>query len=486
MLIDELIPGINLETVNTEFKGIIEEGKTKNEVKKEINWLKTFVAFANSEGGNIYIGVEDKTHKVVALTHDKADKVVLLIHRMIREKVTPTIKYTITPHAVPNISPTRYVLAIRVEKSRNLPVVLHEDGLLGIYVRDFGQTRIASTEEIRDLVLLSENVPYDKPFTDVDYRKTDFSKLFEMAKDAGVSVTEKELISIGFMSAEKKLSEGALLFSDVYEGERTRMVVTKWPGTDKGSAIVEADEKIQGNLLNTVQQAVSFIQNHSANGYKKTDSGQEKYLSYPSRSVLEGLVNAIGHRNYFISGSQIEVNLFRDRLEILSPGSLLGVRELKKEKDISAIIPRRRNEVICGILSMLKLMENKGSGFDTIEKEYSVYGEMYRPYVSSDASSFTLCLPDVTFRGGPISDQIEEIQVHADGILTGKNDQRILSICYVESRDAKEIAAKIGISPSSYFRNNVLKRLVDEGYLLMVKDGNRMTYITNKRKVHIA
>ena len=57
--------------------------------------------------------------------------------------------------------------------------------------------------------------------------------------------------------------------------------------------------------------------------------------------------NAVAHRNYFISGSQIEINMFKDRLEITSPGALLGVREIEKETRISSIIPRRRNEVIC-------------------------------------------------------------------------------------------------------------------------------------------
>jgi len=71
------------------------------------------------------------------------------------------------------------------------------------------------------------------------------------------------------------------------------------------------------------------------------------------------------------------------------------------------------------------------------------------------------------------------------GILTGKNDQMILSFCYFQKREVKEIAAKLGIVPSTYFRNNVLKRLVDEGYLLSFKEGKSVTYIANKRKVHV-
>lgn len=485
MQFEELIPGINLETKDTEFKGIIEEGTTKNDKKKEISWLKTIVAYANTNGGVIYIGVENKTHKLVSLTHDRADQVVLMIHRLVREKVTPLIHYEIIAHPVPDTTPTRYVLGVRVEKNRNLPVALHEDGLLGIYIREFGQTRLATQEEIRDMVLLSENIPFDKPFTKRLYKKSDFRKFFEMAEERGAIITEKGLISIGFMSADKYLSEGALLFADDYSEGRTMTVAAKWPGLDKGSAIVEADETYSGNLIDVIRNATAFIRNRSSNGYKKEEDGRMDYISYPMRSVTEGIVNAVGHRNYFISGSQVEINLFRDRLEIQSPGSLLGVRELRKERNIASIIPRRRNEVICGILSMLKLMENKGSGFDTIEKEYSTYGEAYAPYVSSDSASFTLCLPNLTFRGGVIDENTEIAHIYADGILTGKNDERILAFCYARPRDAKEIAEKIGVTPSTYFRSEVLKRLEEEGYLVAVKEGRKVRYIANHKNIHV-
>ena len=62
MLIQELIPNIDLENYNVEFKGLIDSGKNKNGESKELIWLKTIVAFANTSGGTMYIGVEDKSH----------------------------------------------------------------------------------------------------------------------------------------------------------------------------------------------------------------------------------------------------------------------------------------------------------------------------------------------------------------------------------------------------------------------------------------
>ena len=94
---------------------------------------------------------------------------------------------------------------------------------------------------------------------------------------------------------------------------------TLWlPGTDHASIATEA----------------KIVAAMAQEGIKKEDIGQSSFIAFPVRSVTEGIVNAVGHRNYFMFGTQIEVNIFRDRLEITSPGSLIGVRELKKEKNI--------------------------------------------------------------------------------------------------------------------------------------------------------
>ena len=86
MFIEELIDKAYLEDKTIEYKGIIAEGKDKNGKALEIGWLKTLVAFANTDGGKLIIGVENKTHKVVALDRNKADNIVLMLHRLIREK----------------------------------------------------------------------------------------------------------------------------------------------------------------------------------------------------------------------------------------------------------------------------------------------------------------------------------------------------------------------------------------------------------------
>ena len=258
MYIEELIDKAYLEDKTIEYKGIIAEGKDKNGKALEIGWLKTLVAFANTDGGKLIIGVENKTHKVVALDRNKADNIVLMLHRLIREKIDPIIDYEITSIPVNDTVPIRFVLCVQVNANKNLPVALHDNGLLGIYVRNYGRTDIASQEQIRDMVLMSDNTPFDTMLTDEIYHKKDFSKMFKLISDNGDSVEDKELISKNIISSEKKLSRGMLLFKDNCNDVRTKLVATQWPGITKGSSVVIASEVYTGNLLEVIKKTIEF------------------------------------------------------------------------------------------------------------------------------------------------------------------------------------------------------------------------------------
>lgn len=485
MYIEDLVDGINIESDTVEFKGIIEEGRADSGSLKEIGWLKTLCAFANTEGGSLYIGVENDSHKILALDHKTADKVTLMVHRQAKNRIDGQFFYKIAAIPVPKTRPVRYVLRVDVQKSKFVPVTLRESGLLGIYVRNFGSTELASPEQIRDMILLSDNAPFDQPFTQETFDFADFSELKNFCVEKNASeLTEKELISIGFINGERKLSRGALFFKNDCKDELTKITATQWPGLNKGGSVVLSSKEFIGNILDGISFAVNFIQNHSVNGFVKEALGRSDFFSYPARSVTEGIVNAVAHRNYFISGSQIEINLFKDRLEITSPGALLGVRLLKKEKNIASIIPRRRNEVICAVLEMCRYMESKGSGFDKIEQDYAGKGIGFEPYISADSSSFTLTLPNLAFRDGVLGEDFVP-SIRASVVLDGKNDEKTLSFCYGKRRTAKEIAEYLGIRPSTYFRKEVLEPLVKKGLLLTDNVSRGASFIANEDKVFL-
>jgi ATP-dependent DNA helicase RecG len=250
---ESLLPGVNLESRNIEFKGVIREGRKSDGSLEKAGWLKTLVAFANTDGGTLYIGVEDKTHKVVALDHQMTNRIILMIHRQIRGKIAPKLSYEVDTIPVTG-DETRYIIRVRVDVGKELPVTLHERGLLGIYVRNYGCTETATPEQIRNLILMSEQIPYDQPFTDKDYREEDFEEMFELARKRDVSISEKQLISIGFISPERKLSKGALLFMDRSDTTETQTTAALWPDFLKGSDTILAHGEWKGNLLDIIRQ----------------------------------------------------------------------------------------------------------------------------------------------------------------------------------------------------------------------------------------
>lgn len=486
MFIEDLVVGVNLEDEFNEFKGIIKEGiNEKNGERFEIGWLKEIAGFANSQGGKLYIGVDNKTHKILALDHSEADRIVLMVHRLIKEHIEPNIKYKITKIDVPDTKPTRYILVINVERNRSLPVALKYNNFAFYFVRHFGKTSSATSEEIQNLVLDSESISFDTPFTPIDFDEKDFTFLYDVfRKNNNRELTTKELKSIGFISVDNKLSKGALLFRDDCRDDKTLVVCTQFLGDSKGNNTFYYTSEIKNNLLKEYYEIFNFLTSRIANGFVKKGDRHEDLISYPTRALTEGIINALVHRNYFICGSQVEINLYNNHLEIISPGSLVGSKWLKNEKDLASIPPLRRNEVICNVFFICKLMEKRGSGFDKIEDEYKSYDKKYAPFLNSNNLYFSLTLLDLTKKNVSLEENKEFANVFIDSEKTNsKYDLKILGYCYYKRRTAKEIAEYLGITASTYFRKSILEYLVKNNFLIEFSEENVSKFISNKEKV---
>lgn len=279
MLFEELVPSQNLEHYEIEFKGIISEGPTKDgKGREELGWLKEVAAFANTFGGVLYIGVDNKTHEVLSLSHNDTDRIALMIQRLIQIHIEPPIRYKIEKIEVPLTSPTRYVLALHVEKSKYPPVSLHMNGLSTIFVRHFGKTSSASGEEIRNMVMSSDYVAYDIIETDETFRKEDFQILYSFYKEQndGKELTEKDLLNIGFFNLEGKLKKGSLLFRDDCNDSRTLIECSAFPGINKGDNVFLASSSIRGNLIKEYKEALAFVKGRAVDGFEKNSFRKKK------------------------------------------------------------------------------------------------------------------------------------------------------------------------------------------------------------------
>lgn len=490
MFIYELIPNLNVEDYETEFKKTIKEGLYEQNGKKnhyEYGWLKEFVALANTNGGRIYIGVENSTRKIVSFNHAEVDRLSLMIHRLAKGKIVPSISYGIKAiEAKASKKEPRYILEITIAKNDFIPVFLKQDGFSVCYVRHFGVTSIATPEQIVRLCYQNTVFSYDSQFSNVKFDIDDFQKLNAYHKKIyGQDVNAKILLSIGFINQEGFLSNGALLFKDDFADESLALVsCCKLSGIDKGDSIFLNNERFASNLLDEFERIMKFIESNNDKGFEKLPVGQKEVISYPTRAVAEAVINALAHRDYLHCNGQIEINAYKDRLEIASPGSIVSGKYLKNERDLKNIIPLRRNNVICSVFTLLKLMEEKGSGFDKIEREYENADYPHRPFVNSDENSVSITLPNLLFEAGVV--QLgESPRILVSLPLNGKNDEKILSYCYFKAKTITEIADILHIKPSTYLRNEI-RRLTESKLLKAYSSPDNINrYMSNREFVKL-
>ena len=477
MFIEELIDDVQLESYRTEYKGKLNR-------EDVVGWLKTVAGFANGDGGDMYIGVEDRTHKLIGFVRNDADKERNYFNNQVNEHLWPRpvmdidfLRYTIKEQE-------RFVIHIKVNSSPIKPVILKYKNIPAIYMRRDGFTNGATYEEIIQMSIASQNAQFDTLPTDMLYNRDDFQELaaFYAEHNEGKVYPEKAMCSQGFFDEAGNLSQGAVLFMDGYAGGKTNVTCSVFSGFNRGSERIVTINRFQGNIIRAIKNVCEFVYQRMNHSLLKTDTGRVNIDAYPRRAVFEGIINAIAHRDYFLDGTQIQVDMFRDRLEISSPGSFYRGARIGKNYDLSSIISKRRNEVICAVLVACNVMEAAGTGFDKIVEEYARADEKHKPYIFSTSDHFTLVLPDLTFAEGMCD--AEGIRLIYTPVHKGtEHDEKVMGYCYNQAHKAADIAAYLGISDSSYFRQRVLHNLAEQGYLLVSKQSRANYYKTNDEVV---
>jgi predicted HTH transcriptional regulator len=367
------------------------------------------------------------------------------------------------------------------------PVILKFKNVPSIYVRREGFTNGATYEEIISMSIASHNAAYDTLPSDQEYRREDFEGLLEFhrAHSDGRELTDKALRSLGFFDGEGRLANGATLFRDGCVDPKTSVQCSVFSGLTKGSERIVTVNRYAGPLTVTIDYMLEFVRQRMNYGMVKLPSSRIDIDAFPERALFEGIVNAVAHRDYFLDGTQIQVDMFADRLEISSPGSFFQGESLRKTYDLSSIISKRRNELICGVLVSCGVMEAAGTGFDKVAEDYRDADEGHRPFIFSTSDHFTLVLPDLTYGNG-VADAGAPPLVFAPVPNGSAHDGAILSACYATARTAGEIAQVIGLSDSSYFRKRILGNLVEHGYLDKSAVGRAAYYRTNGDAVALA
>ena len=368
-----------------DFKGSLEEKKIRS-------WLKSVSAFADTEGGSLYFGVDDDA-SVVGL--DDPQHVAEFISEKINTHLDPVPSYTLTPQTTED---GKVVIELKIAAGDSMPYWLYLDGSRMAYVRKGNESVQADSHDLYNLILKGSHRSWDSLVTNEPRSKYSFAKLAgDYNKRSGSTWEESLLLSFGLVTEQGFLTNAGLLFADECPIKQSRVYCTRWDGLSKGDTI--NDSEYHGSLLMNLDMAKNFVKSNTAVPWFKLPDYRLNLPEYSERAVEEMCVNHLIHRDYTELGAEVAINIYDDRIETTSPGGITsGFNPERLNPDRIASV--RRNPVIAEVFSQLNYMEKRGSGLGKIQNETAMlptYKEDKRPYFESSRTIFYTTIPNVNY-----------------------------------------------------------------------------------------
>lgn len=449
--------------------------KVMLEVNKPKSWLKSVSAFANGVGGVLIFGIADDD-SVVGI--DDVKKAMEVISEQIKVKMDPTPEVLLKAHLVDG----KEIVTLEVYRGEETPYYYVGEGNYTAYVRIGNESVMATATDLKRLVLRGKNRTYDSLVTDYSFDDYSFSKLkAAYYKKTKKSMEMKDFESFGIVDKNGMLTNAGALLADESPIYCSRLFCTRWNGIDKASGVIDAldDEEYTGSLILLLEEGMNFARRNSKKMWKKESDRRVEYPEYSERSIFEGLVNGLVHRDYLDMGSEVHIDIFDDRLEIYSPGGMYD-GTLIQDRDIDNVPSKRRNPVVADIFSRLDYMERRGSGFKKIMQAYEVepnYTEDKKPVFYSNATEFRVILKNLNFTDEVLNEKNEVLDEVLNEVLdSGRTEMEIKvikAILFSPRIKQKELAEQVGTSVSTIQRT--IKKLVKEGKIVRV-NGKRDGY----------
>lgn len=303
----------------------------------------------------------------------------------------------------------------------------------------------------------------DSEIMQVVYKENDFSLYLSLCKknrDDHLAPNINDLISNELITEDEKVKYGFLLFKDSSNEEDSFICCRLWRGIDKGVDEAIDKKNFTGPLGEGYVFASSFIARNTKSGFiKQPRGGRLDTYSYPAIAIREALINAIAHRDYTIGGTQVDIDIFSNRIEICSPGSWLLKMDPKKYS-MDKVPSVRRNPVICNAFSLAGLMEESGSGLKKIAAAYSSYEDVLQPTLEAFPTFFVITLFDVLYKANPTI-QLAEPKEDPESI--------VMNLCQTKSRTREELQKACNYKSRSMFYVYVLKPLLNSGKISMTE-----------------
>ena len=417
---------------------------------KSEKYMKTIVAFANTQGGKLIVGVDDKTHQIVGVENDVLFQLMDGIANAVSDSCVPQIIPDIEPQTVDG----KTVIVVSVEAGKNRPYYLKSKGKdNGTYIRVAGTSRQAFPEKIKELEMEGARISWDEltcvgyPVSEEATEKLcqDIEKFRKKAGMSEHSVKKEQLINWKIL----KQSEGqllatnayALLTSDYFSFSKTQCAVFK--GTDR--AMFLDKREFTGPIYTQIEEAVDFVLRNIRLGATIDGLVRKEKYELPPEAIREMIINAHCHRN-LLDESCIQVAVYDDRLEVTSPGGLYNGLTYEEVMNGHSKI---RNKAIANIFSQMGLVEAWGSGVKRILNAAKEYG-----------------LPEPKFQE---FDNMFRVELFRNSLPMTSENKHIGETSEKHRRNIGETSEKHGIVELNSTQQEIVKLLLENNQLSAAK-----------------
>lgn len=415
---------------------------------------KAVIAFANTDGGAVLVGVDDDgTVRGV----DDVDGTRVRVGNLIRDSIRPDVRAFVS--VTEEERGGRTVLRFDVQRGTARPYYWKAKGLRpeGVFVRQDAASVPASEAAIREMLLASA----DGAFERMRSLRQDltFGAAAAFFRERKVAFGPAQRRSLGLVGEDGLFTNLALLLSDQCP---FTLKLAVFEGT--GKTVFRERREIGGSVLAQVREAFDYLDKWNRTRAEVRGLDRVDRRDYPPEAVREALLNAVVHRDYALPGADL-VSLFDDRLEVLSAGGLVRGVSLS---DVLLGLSALRNAALAGVFYRLRLIEAYGTGLLKIREAYA--GAPRPAAVEATDHAFKVTLPNrnaaVAAEPRHAAGSAPAPDARADAVLAALRSRRELGRADVE--------ALCGVSPATAAR--LLARLVAEGRAATVGRGPSTRY----------
>ena len=277
---------------------------------------------------------------------------------------------------------------MKVKVGTLTPYYYYQDGTRTAYVRVGNESVECNSQQLLSLVLKGTHMTWDSLPTQVDASKHSFIILANTFREqTHQEWNDKYLESFGLITSDGKLTNAGLLFVDNCTVFQSRIFCTRWTGLYKDDAISSVEHR--DNLVLLLKYGIDFIKNYTMSGWVKMPNYRLNLPDYSGRAIFEGLVNHLIHRDYTVMGGEVHIDIYDDRVELVSPGAMLDGTQIQ-DHDIYKVPSMRRNPVIADVFTQLDYMESGSSlrKMRELTEKLPNFLQGKKPQYQTEATSF--------------------------------------------------------------------------------------------------